>query len=236
MSHYGCNVSEVKVDELLEVDKLGNALNALAENVVCLGECVEECNSAIGNELESLVGNNYERVNVLRELLNTLNCLIHSSLSLKCEGLGYDTNGENIHLVSDLSDYGSRARSCAAAHTCGNEYHICACERRLDLVKRLLSRSCTDAGVSACAKALGYLITDNHLLECERILKCLSVGIDSNKINTANVRGDHTVNCVVTAAAYANYLYTNAALAAIIMHETHFFIPPKNFTSPSIVI
>ena len=44
MSHYGCNVSEVEVDELLEVDKLGNTLNALAENVVCLRERVEERN------------------------------------------------------------------------------------------------------------------------------------------------------------------------------------------------
>lgn len=78
-----------------------------------------------------------------------------------------------------------------------------------------------DGRVGACAKALGHLFTDDQLVGCLIFIQCLTVGVDGNEFHTADVGRDHTVDCVITAAANANYLYTNAAFMAVITFKNH---------------
>ena len=226
MSHYRGNVSKVKVDKSGNVYKVRDALYAAAENVVYCLECVEQSDSRVRNLLQSFVGDNYERVNVLAQLSNSLNCLIHSLRSFEKEGLGYYSNGKDIHLVSYSCNYGSSTRTCSAAHTCGDKYHISAGKNCLDLLYGFLSSAVTDLGLCACSESLSDLLADNELSGCAGTTESLSVCIDSYKLNSSDIFRDHSVDCVISTASNTYNLDTYAAFAAVIVFESHFYILP----------
>ena len=228
--HNGGNVCKVEVNESGNVDKLGNGLYTATENVVCNFKSVSKSDIGILYLLESLVGDNDERVYVLGELCDTCLCLLHSLTTLKSEGLGNDTNGKDAHFLSSLSNYGSRTCTGSAAHTCGDEYHVRAVKHTTDLFDGFLSALLTDLRVRTCALTSGNLIADDYLLSCARAVKHLAVGVDRYKFNATNVGGDHAVNCVVSAAAYTNNLYRNATIIYLLKIKFHFAV--KHFIIP----
>lgn len=52
--------------------------------------------------------------------------------------------------------------------------------------------------------------------------KCLLICINADEFNTSDVRGDHSVNGVSTAAADAYYFYIYAAFKVIVKFKSHF--------------
>ena len=79
--HNSGNVREVEVDVLRNIDQLGDGLNTVEQNVIGNLECVEE-GDLFANGLESFVGDDDERVNVILQLFDT--CF---RLYRKAEGL-----------------------------------------------------------------------------------------------------------------------------------------------------
>ena len=225
--HNSGNVCEVKVDVTLFVNEVGNALYTCTENVVCNLKSVSESDSLIACLLELVVRNNDERVNELCKLFDTCRCVSCSYLTLKGEGTGNDTDSKNIHFTSNASDYGSRTCSCSTAHTCGNEYHVGVLEKRLNVLKRFLSCALTDLGLSARASTAGELFTDDELRGSVGMTESHSVGVDGDKFNALDVRRDHSVDSVISAAAYAYNLNIGAYFDGVIVFKNcHFVYPP----------
>ena len=164
--HYRSNVSKVKVYVRCYVNKLGYTLNTAAKNVVGNLKCVCKSDSGVRYLLESFVRNDDKRVNKITKLCDTGFSLLHSELTLKCKGLGNDTNCKYIHLSCYSRNDRSSTRSGSASHTCGNEYHISTVKSRLDLLNALFCRSLTNLGLSACAVSLSYLLADSYFISC----------------------------------------------------------------------
>ena len=75
--------------------------------------------------------------------------------ALEVERLGDDADGQRADLVlGDLGDHRRGARAGAAALAGGDEDHVRALERLLDLVAALVGRAVADLGVGARAEAL----------------------------------------------------------------------------------
>ena len=87
-----------------------------------------------GHDVEQLVvGDDDQDVNVLRELVDGLQRLLHAPAALEGERLGHDTDSQRARLLSELGDHRRGARARAAAHARSNEDHVHAAHQRLDL-------------------------------------------------------------------------------------------------------
>ena len=113
---------------------------------------------------ESLVGDDNERIDILAELANAFLCLTHAAAALKYEGLGNDGDREDIHLLGYARYNGSGSGSRTAAHTGGNEHHVGACKRGLDLLGIFLGGALTDLGVCTRAVSACDLFTYYYLI------------------------------------------------------------------------
>ena len=220
--HNRGNVSKVEVDKTGNVDKLGYRLNSATENVVGYLECVYESDVGVLYLLESLVGDYDKRVNVLGELLDTCLCLRVSSASLEGEGLGNDTDGKYAHFSGCLCYNGSRTGTGTAAHTCGDKHHVCTLESRLNGFDGFLGTALTDLGVCACALSASDLISDNQLFCCAGCVQSHAVGVDRDELNASDISRNHTVNSVVSAAAYTDDLNAYSAVVYLFKCEFHF--------------
>ncbi len=70
------------------------------------------------------------------------------------ERLGDDADGEDALVARGLGDDRSGAGAGAAAHAGGDEAHVRAVERALDLFERLFRRGAADFGPRAGAQTL----------------------------------------------------------------------------------
>ena len=227
IKHDSGNVRKVEVDETVNCDKFSNALYTMTKYIVCNLECVDKCDSCIRYLLKSLVGDDNKRVNNLDKVLDSCLCLRHTYLTLKCERFGNNADSEYSHIACGLCNDRSRTCTGTAAHTCGDEYHMSTFKNLLDFFNRLLSSSCTYLGISTCAASLGDLFADIYFGNSARSCECLSVCVDSNKLNAANISRDHAVDSIVSAAADTDYFYIY--IAEIVLFKCHFCYPPKNF-------
>ena len=82
-----------------------------------------------------------------------------------------------------------------------------------------------DVRIGARAEALGQLLADLELAGRGGMHKRLLVRIQRHEFHAADTAFDHTVDRVVSAAADADYLYSNNILCAILKLETHFPTP-----------
>ena len=205
--HNGSNIGKVEVDDTGNLYKLGNALNALTKNIVGNGEGVEEGYLLFRNEFKTLVGDNYKAVDMLSKLGNTGLRLLHTASALELEGLCDDTYGKNTLIFGKLRDNGSCARAGAAAHTCGDEHHIGACESLVESFHALFGCLFAYFGLRACALSLSNFFA--YLNFCGRLGadKHLFVGVDCDELHTLNIRLNHAVDCVSAASADTHDLY-----------------------------
>ena len=114
-------------------------------------------------------------------------------------------DGQGADLVlGDLGDDRRGAGAGAAALAGGDEHHVRALERLLDLVARLGRRALTDVRVGAGAEALGELVADVELDVGVAHRERLGVGVAGDELDAAQPRVDHSVDRVRAAAADAD--------------------------------
>ena len=204
--HDGLDILEVEVDDARDLDEVGNALYALTENVIGDAECVCKRNALLADELQSFVRDDNEGIDVLAQLCNALFCLIHTALAFKSERLCDDADGEGTHILCNLCN--DRCCTCAgaAAHTGGDEDHVCALEGSCDQLAALLGSLCANLRLGACASALCILFTDLHAGLGLRAGQCLTVCIHADELDVLHAGICHAVYGVSAAAAYTNDL------------------------------
>ena len=101
---------------------------------------------------------------------------------------------------------GRRAGAGAAALARGDEHHVGALERLLDVVAGLGRRALADVGVGAGAEALGELVADVQLDVGVAHGERLRVGVAGDELDAAQPGVDHAVDGVGPAAADADDL------------------------------
>ena len=203
--HDRAHVGEVEVDEAGDRDEVGDALDALAQDVVGFAERLEDRRAALDDAEQLLVRDHDQRVDLLAQALDAVLGLSRALRALEGEGARDDADGERADLVlGDLGDHGRGAGAGAAALAGRDEDHVGALERLLDVVARLGGRTLTDVGVGAGAEALRQVVADVQLDVGVAHRERLGVGVRGDELDPAQARVDHAVDRVRAAAADAD--------------------------------
>src|SRR3954468_363182 len=161
VGHDRAHVGEVEVDEAGDRDEVGDPLHALAQDVVGLAEGLEDRRAALDDVQQLLVGDDDQRVDDVAQAPDALVGLAHALRALEVERLGHHADGQGADLVlGDLGDDGRGARAGPAALAGGDEHHVRALERLLDVVARLGGRAEADLRVGAGAQAVRQVVAD----------------------------------------------------------------------------
>ena len=200
--HDRAHVGEVEVDQAGDRDQVGDALDALAQHVVGLAERVEDARAALDDREQPLVRDHDQRVDHLAQAVDALLRLARALRALELERARDDADGQRADLVlGDLGDHRRGARAGAAALAGGDEHHVRALERLLDVVARLGRRALPDLRVGAGAQALGELVADVQLDVGVRHLERLVVGVAGDELDAGETGVDHPVHGIGSTAA-----------------------------------
>ena len=154
-----------------------------------------------------LVRDDDQGVDVVAQFLDALERLLHPPFALELERLGDRADGEGADLfLGDLGDHRGRTGAGAATLAGGDEDHVGALQRLLDLVAALGRGARPDLGVAAGAEAAGQLLADRELDVGVAGLQRLGVGVDGDELDAANAGVDHAADRVGAAAAGADDL------------------------------
>ena len=132
--------------------------------------------------------------------------LIGAQLALEPERPRDDADRERADLAPDLGDDGRAAGSGAAAFAGGDEDHVRALERLLQLVAALLGGGEADPRVRAGAEAARRLRADVDLHVGLRHQERLRVGVHGDELDARDAGLDHPRDRVRAAAADADDL------------------------------
>src|SRR4051794_2962569 len=201
------HVGEVEVDQAGDRDQVRDALDALAEDVVGLAERVEDARAALDDGQQLLVRDDDQRVHHLAQAVDALLRLTRPLRALEGERPRDHADRQRPDLVlGDLGDDRRRAGTRAAALAGGDEDHVGALERLLDVVTRLGGRALADLRVRARPEALGERRADVQLEVGVRHLERLGVGVGRDELDAAQAGVDHPVHGIGSTAADADDL------------------------------
>ena len=164
--HDGLDVRKVQIDEAGHSNQIGNALDALAQHIVCHAERVQNAGTFAHDKQQPVVGDDDQRIYIFLDGRNALLGVAGALFALKGERPGNNTHRENPHLAGDLRDDGGRTCASTAAHARGNEYHIGALDGRCDIVFAFLRSPGAHLRVCAGAQAARHLFPDLDTGRC----------------------------------------------------------------------
>ena len=124
----------------------------------------------------------------------------------KLNGLGDDADGQGAEGPRDAGDDGRASGSGAASLARGDEHHVGATQRLLDLVLVVLGGLAADLGICARAQAARHLAADVELDVGVGHEQRLRVGVDRDELGALEAHVDHAVDGVDSAAADADDL------------------------------
>ena len=107
------------------------------------------------------------------------------------ERLGNDADGQDALVARGLGDHRRSAGAGAAAHAGGDEAHVRAFQRALDIFQRFLSRGASDFRPRTGAEALGDLQAELDPAVRRRGVERLRVGVGDDEIDPLDVGADH---------------------------------------------
>ena len=160
-----------------------------------------------------------QRVDAVAKVLDPDLGLLRASPALEAERPRDDADRECLELAAELGHDGSRAGSGAAALARGDEDHVGALQRLLQLVARFLRRGEADRRIGAGTEAAGRLRADVDLDVGIRHQERLRVRVDGDELDAAEARLDHAVDCVGPAATDADHLDHREVVATLCAHE-----------------
>jgi hypothetical protein len=205
--HDRADVGEVEVDQARDRDEVGDPLDALAQDVVRLAERVHDRGASLDHPEEPLVRDHDERVDDLAQTRDALVGLLHPLGALEGERLRDDADRERADLVlGDLGDHGGGAGAGAAALAGGDEDHVGALERLLDVVTGLGRGGEADIRVRAGAEALRRVVPDVQLDVGVDHAERLVVRVRRDELHAPQAGVDHPAHGVGSAAADTDHL------------------------------
>src|SRR4029079_6699948 len=212
----------VEVDEPGHREQVGDALDALAEDVVGDAERLGHRRLLLDDLEKAVVLDHDQRVDAIAEILDPDLCLLRATPPFESERSGDDADGERLELTPELRDDRRSTGAGAAALAGGDEDHVRTLECLLQLVARLLRGGEADSRVGACAEPAGRLRADVDLQVGVRHQERLRVGVDRDELDAAEPGLDHAVDRVRAAAADADDLDHREVVATLCAHR---FLP-----------
>ena len=194
--HDGFHVGEVAVDDAGNGDDVGDALHALAEDVVGDAERLEEA-GVLGDREQLFVGDDDGGVDRIHQFGDAALGLLHAAFAFEGEWLGHHRNRERAHFAGERGDDGSGTGAGAAAQAGGDEDHVGAFEGLDDLVGIFERGFAADFGVGAGAQAVGQLHAELNLHRRARHPQRLQVGVGDDELDAFHAGIDHAVDGVV---------------------------------------
>jgi hypothetical protein len=131
-------------------------------------------------------------------------CDLHPPRALEVEGLGHHRHGEDVELLGDPGNDGSRTRAGAAAHARCDEHHVTAAHRCADLLQRLFGGGLTDLGLGSGAQPFCQGDAQLNAMLGGRSRKRLRVGVGDHELGTREPGCDHVVDGVASGTADAD--------------------------------
>ena len=200
-------------------DQVGDALDALPEDVVGDAERLGHRRLLVDDLEEPVVLDHDQRVDAVAEVLDSDLGLLRAPPALEAERPRDDADGQRLELAAELGHDGRRAGARAAALTGGDEDHVGALERLLQLVARLLRCGEADGRIGAGTEAASRLRADVDLDVGVRHQERLRVRVDGDELDAAEARFDHAIDRVGAAAADADHLDHREVVATLCAHE-----------------
>ena len=188
IAHDGLDISEVEVDESWHGDEVGDALDALAQDIVGEAERIRNRCLLVDDLQQAVIRNRDDRVDVLLQLLDARLRLLLAQTSFKREGACDDANGQSADLTRALGDDGRRARARAAAHASGHEDHVRTLQRLQDVVAALFRRLLADLGTRTRTEATRKFLADLDAFRRHCVQKSLRVRVDSDELHALQSR------------------------------------------------
>src|SRR5438270_726823 len=144
VAHDRADVGEVEVHEAGHGDQVGDALDALAEDVVRHAERVDHRRALLHHLKQAVVLDHDQRVHPVAQALDAALGLLRALAPLEDERLRDDADGKRLELARELGDHRRAAGPRAASLARGDEDHVGALQRLLQLVPALLRGSEAD--------------------------------------------------------------------------------------------
>ena len=201
VAHDRAHVGEVEVDEPRHGDQVGDPLHALAEDVVGHPERLEDRSRLLDHLQQPVVLDHDQRVDAVAKVLDADLGLVGAALALEGERLRDDADGQRLELATELGNDRRGAGPRATALTGGDEDHVGALERLLQLVAALLRGGEAHLGVRAGAEPARRLGADVDLHVGVRVEQRLRVRVDRDELDAGEPGLDHAVDGVRAAAA-----------------------------------
>ena len=122
--HHRAYIGEIAVDDSRARHQVGDAAHAGRQDLV--GGCKRLLHrSRVGRDAKQvLVVDDRQGVDDRLQLCHASVCDLATLFAFESERGCDDGDGENFQLLGDLGDHRSRARSCSAAHACGEKDHL----------------------------------------------------------------------------------------------------------------
>ena len=200
-------------------DQVGDPLDALAQDVVDHLERVGERRLLLDHLQQPVVLDHDQRVDLVRELADPLLGLAAAAAPLEAERPRDDADGQRLELARELGDDRRGAGARAAALAGGDEDHVGALQRLLQLVAALHAGGVADGRVGAGAQPARRLGADVDLHVGVAHQQRLRVGVDGDEFDAREARVDHAVDGIRAAAADADDLDHREIVSGTISHR-----------------
>src|SRR6266511_2541545 len=206
VGHDRLHIGEVEVDEAGHGDEIADALHTLTQHVVDDEERDDHARALLDDLQQAIVRDGDERVDLVDEIVDALLRQQLPLRSLERERLRHDRHRERADVLRDLGDDRSRAGPRPAAHAGGHEDHVGFLQRLVQLLAVVLGGLATNCGIGARTEALRDLVADADLVRCVGEEERLGVGVHRDELDAHELRSDHAIDGVRTAAADADDL------------------------------
>ena len=203
--HDGLDVGEVEVDLARRRDEVGDARDALHEHLVGDPEGVGDGDLLIGHRQQTVIGDDDEGVDLLRQTVDALVGLGRTSMTLEAERAGDHTDGESSQRTGDLGDDRGSSSTRATAFTCRHEDHVGALETLLDLLGVVLGCLSALVRIGSGTQTPSEFSPDVKFdVSIAAVEKSLRIRVDGDELDALETSFNHAIDGIAAAAAHAN--------------------------------
>jgi hypothetical protein len=199
-------------------------LNGVEKDFVGLLERIHHREFRARNGEEPLVRNHDEGVDIFAKSGEAVFRMAHPLFAFEHEWLRNDTDREGSRFFRDFRDDRGSSGAGSAAHTGGDEDHVCALNEFRDFRVIFEGRFTTDFWVCTGAESASHVLTDRDLGRSERRVQRLNVGVGGDKIHALQSELDHRVHGITSAAADSDNLDL-CSLGSHLINFKHGLVP-----------
>ena len=205
LAHDRTDVGKVEVDQARHDHEIGDRANALLQHLVGQLERFLEGRFRLGDEEQVLVRNDDQGIDVLLQLLDPGLGRAHAPRAFEQERLGDHADGEHALFPRGLGDDRGSAGAGAAAHARGDEAHVHAIQRALDLGNGLFRSGAANLGTRPGAETLGDVGPELDAVFGDGVVERLGIGVGNDEIDALDLGMDHVGDGIATRAADADH-------------------------------